>query len=66
MWQFTGYAVWRTMKGHVPYMVYAHGMLDPYFKRAFPTKHLKKWLYWLPVEYWVLRGRSPRPLHLPG
>jgi len=31
-------------------------MLDPYFKRAFPAKHLKKWLYWLPAEYWVLRG----------
>jgi glycosyltransferase involved in cell wall biosynthesis len=30
-------------------------MLDPYFKRAFPFKHLKKWLYWLPAEYWVLR-----------
>jgi glycosyltransferase involved in cell wall biosynthesis len=56
MWQYTGYAVWRTMSGRVPYAVFPHGMLDPYFKRAFPAKHLKKWLYWLPVEYWVLRG----------
>ena len=56
MWQYTGYAVWRTMRGRVPYVVFPHGMLDPYFKRAFPLKHLKKWLYWLPVEYWVLRG----------
>jgi glycosyltransferase involved in cell wall biosynthesis len=56
MWQYGGYAVWKTMKGHVPYVVFTHGMLDPYFKRAFPLKHLKKWLYWLPVEYWVLRG----------
>jgi glycosyltransferase involved in cell wall biosynthesis len=56
MWQYTGYAVWRTMRGRVPYVVFSHGMLDPYFKRAFPLKHLKKWLYWLPVEYWVLRG----------
>lgn len=58
MWQFTGYAVWRAIKGHLPYMVYPHGMLDPYFKRAFPTKHLKKWLYWLPIEYWVLRDAT--------
>ena len=58
MWQYTGYAVWRTMRGRVPYVVFPHGMLDPYFKRAFPRKHLKKWLYWLPVEYWVLRGAS--------
>jgi glycosyltransferase involved in cell wall biosynthesis len=56
MWQYGGYAVWRTMSGRVPYVVFTHGMLDPYFKRAFPWKHLKKWLYWLPVEYWVLRG----------
>jgi glycosyltransferase involved in cell wall biosynthesis len=56
MWQYPGYAVWRTMSGRIPYMVFPHGMLDPYFKHAFPLKHLKKWLYWLPVEYWVLRG----------
>jgi glycosyltransferase involved in cell wall biosynthesis len=56
MWQYCGYAVWRTVGGRVPYVVFSHGMLDPYFKRAFPAKHLKKWLYWLAVEYWVLRG----------
>ena len=39
-----------------PYMVFAHGMLDPYFKRSFPIKHIKKALYWYPVEYWVLRN----------
>jgi glycosyltransferase involved in cell wall biosynthesis len=58
MWQYTGYAVWRSMAGRVPYMVFPHGMLDPYFKHAFPTKHLKKWVYWLAAEYWVLRGAS--------
>ena len=56
MWQFGGYAVWKTMGARVPYVVFTHGMLDPYFKHAFPVKHLKKWAYWLPVEYWVLRG----------
>jgi glycosyltransferase involved in cell wall biosynthesis len=56
MWQHCGYSAWRTLRGHVPYAVFTHGMLDPYFKRAFPKKHLKKWLYWLAVEYWVLRG----------
>ena len=30
-------------------------MLDPYFKRAFPLKHLKKQIYWLFLEYRVLR-----------
>jgi glycosyltransferase involved in cell wall biosynthesis len=56
MWQHCGYAVWRTMRGRVPYLVFPHGMLDPYFKRASAAKHMKKWLYWLAVEYWVLRG----------
>jgi glycosyltransferase involved in cell wall biosynthesis len=30
-------------------------MLDPWFKRAYPLKHLKKWLYWPWGEYRVLR-----------
>jgi glycosyltransferase involved in cell wall biosynthesis len=56
MWQYCGVAVWRAMGGRVPYVVFPHGMLDPYFKRAFPLKHWKKWMYWAPIEYWVLRG----------
>jgi glycosyltransferase involved in cell wall biosynthesis len=55
LWEFTGLAV-LLAHGRVPYVVFPHGMLDPYFKRRFPAKHLKKWLYWLPAEYWVLRG----------
>jgi glycosyltransferase involved in cell wall biosynthesis len=55
LWQYCTRAVHQAMRGHVPYMVFPHGMLDPYFKRAFPVKHLKKWLYWLGSEYWVLR-----------
>ena len=30
-------------------------MLDPWFKKAYPLKHLKKWLYWPWAEYRVLR-----------
>ena len=55
LWQYIGYAAWRALHGKTPYMVFPHGMLDPYFKRAFPRKHLKKWLYWVPAEYRVLR-----------
>lgn len=55
LWQYCTNAVHKTMRGYVPYMVFPHGMLDPYFKRRFPLKHLKKWIYWLSVEYWVLR-----------
>jgi glycosyltransferase involved in cell wall biosynthesis len=38
-----------------PYFVFPHGMLDPWFKRTYPLKHLKKWLYWPWAEYRVLR-----------
>jgi glycosyltransferase involved in cell wall biosynthesis len=55
LWEFTGLAA-RLAHGRVPFVVFPHGMLDPYFKRAFPAKHAKKWLYWLAAEYWVLRG----------
>ena len=55
LWQYCGYAAWRTLAGNTPYVVFTHGMLDPYFKHAFPLKHIKKWLYWVPAEYRVLR-----------
>jgi glycosyltransferase involved in cell wall biosynthesis len=31
-------------------------MLDPWFARAYPRKHLKKWLYWPWAEYPLLRS----------
>jgi glycosyltransferase involved in cell wall biosynthesis len=55
LWQYCGFAAWRALSGNTPYVVFTHGMLDPYFKHAFPLKHIKKWLYWVPAEYWVLR-----------
>jgi glycosyltransferase involved in cell wall biosynthesis len=56
LWQYMGLAAWRASKLiDKPYFVFAHGMLDPWFKRAHPLKHLKKWLYWLPAEYRILR-----------
>jgi glycosyltransferase involved in cell wall biosynthesis len=56
LWNVCGMATWLALKDKKPYMVFSHGMLDPYFKKAFPLKHLKKWIYWVLVEYWVLRG----------
>jgi glycosyltransferase involved in cell wall biosynthesis len=55
LWQYCGLAV--SKEAHVkPYLVFPHGMLDPYFHKISFFKHAKKWVYWLPVEYWVLRG----------
>jgi glycosyltransferase involved in cell wall biosynthesis len=59
MWQYHGLAVWRALRGGpVPYFVYFHGMLDPWFKRHYPLKHLKKWLYWPWADYRVARDAA--------
>jgi len=55
LWQYCGLAAWLAFRGRKPYVVFTHGMLDPYFKHAFPLKHAKKWIYWVLAEYWVLR-----------
>ena len=56
IWQYHAYATWRALSGkNVPYFIFTHGMLDPWFKKKYPLKHLKKWIYWLLVEYKVLR-----------
>ena len=56
LWQYGSLAAWRALAGsQVPYFVFTHGMLDPWFKHQYPLKHLKKWLYWPWAEYRVLR-----------
>ena len=56
IWQFHSFAAWRVLRNSsTPYVVFTHGMLDPWFKRRYPLKHLKKWMYWPWAEYRVLR-----------
>jgi glycosyltransferase involved in cell wall biosynthesis len=56
IWQYHSLGTWRALRNsRLPYVVFTHGMLDPWFKRQFPLKHLKKWLYWPWAEYRVLR-----------
>lgn len=56
LWQYHSYAAWRALRGTgIPYFVFTHGMLDPWFKSNYPLKHLKKLLYWPWAEYRVLR-----------
>ncbi len=80
LWQYCGRATWLALRqSPTPYYVYPHGMLDPWFGRRYPFKHLKKYLYWLAIEYRILRdakavlftveeerlagGKSFRPYH---
>ena len=59
LWQYPGLAVWRRFAGsRTPYYVFPHGMLDPWFKRTYPLKHAKKWLYWPLAEYRIMRDAA--------
>ena len=56
LWQFHNVGTWRALHGtDTPYFVFPHGMLDPWFKRAYPVKHFKKSVYWALRERHVLR-----------
>ncbi|MDP2548524.1 glycosyltransferase [Oceanobacter sp. 4_MG-2023] len=57
LWQYHGYAVYKALKkSNIPYYVFPHGMLDPWFKHAYPLKHLKKYIYWFLAQYSVLKN----------
>ena len=59
LWQYQGLATWRALRHEkVPYFVYPHGMLDPWFKQRYRLKHVKKQLYWRWVEEKVLRDAA--------
>jgi glycosyltransferase involved in cell wall biosynthesis len=56
IWQYQSQAV-RTAcrRAGVPYFLFVHGALDPWFKKCYPGKHAKKALYWRLVEHRTLR-----------
>lgn len=59
LWQYHSFGAWRVLRtSWIPYVVVTHGMLDPWFRRKYPLKHLKKWLYWPWGEYRVLRDAA--------
>jgi glycosyltransferase involved in cell wall biosynthesis len=56
IWQYNSFGVWRVLhNAETPYVVFTHGMLDPWFNATYRLKHLKKMLYWPWGEYRVLR-----------
>ena len=59
LWQWPGVVAWKNFRAQrIPYLVFPHGMLDPWFKHAFPLKHFKKQAYW-----WMRQGRILRGAH---
>jgi len=57
IWQFLSLATWLAARqAHFKYFIYTHGALDPWFKRAYPIKHIKKSIYWWLAGRHVLKN----------
>jgi glycosyltransferase involved in cell wall biosynthesis len=55
IWGFPDIAVRSACrKAGIPYGIFPHGALDPWFNQQYPLKHFKKMLYW-PIQSHVLR-----------
>ena len=55
IWSFPGVALRvAARRAGKPYAIFVHGALQPWFRKKYPLKHLKKLLYW-PLQYAVLR-----------
>ena len=56
LWQWPSYMAWKNYKKNgTPYLVFPHGMLDPWFKKSYPLKHIKKQIYWWYRQGTILR-----------
>ncbi len=53
-WQHHNVGVSKALRGGAtPYVLFPHGMLDDWFRRTYPLKHLKKCVYW-----WLWQHRA--------
>jgi len=47
IWLYHNYAVWKVaVNKKIPYSIFPHGSLDPWFKKKYPIKHFKKKILW--------------------
>lgn len=52
LWNYAAFAARQGLaNSNTPYFVFPHGMLDPWFRRAHPLKHLAKQAFW-----WINEG----------
>lgn len=48
LWNYSTMAACRALVGRdVPYVVFTHGMLDPWFQKRYPVKAVLKQVFWL-------------------
>lgn len=56
LWNYSALAAaWVLPKAAVPYFVFTHGQLDPWFRRRYPLKALAKQLSWSLIEGRLLK-----------
>jgi glycosyltransferase involved in cell wall biosynthesis len=56
LWNYSSLGSWRGLRnGSTPYYIFAHGMMDPWFRDRYPLKHLAKQAFWSLLEGRVLR-----------
>ena len=59
LWNYASVGTWRALAGSsTPYFVFTHGMLDPWFLRAYPRKAMLKAVFWKLFEHRVLRDAA--------
>ncbi|SRR6266568_4464665 len=59
LWNYSSFGAWRGLENHgTPYYIYAHGMMDPWFRSHYPLKHVAKLVYWWLAEGRVLRDAA--------
>nr|WP_244423005.1 glycosyltransferase [Bradyrhizobium sp. ORS 278] len=56
LWNYATFAARRSLPSSTPYVVFPHGMLDPWFGRNNPVKHAAKQVLWLVSEGPLLRN----------
>ena len=57
LWQYHSLATFLALrKLKKKYVIFTHGMLDPWFEKRYPLKHFKKKIYWSLFEKKVIKG----------
>ena len=59
LWNYASFGAWRALHDtQTPYFVFTHGMLDPWFNTAYPTRTFFKSIFWRLFEHRVLRDAA--------
>ena len=58
LWQYNSVAARSAFRGQLPYVVFSHGMLDPWFNKQYPLKAFKKKIFWQLFQHAALRDAA--------